>query len=213
MCIPRPRRHSTKIPPSATTRHPYTRLASPPPTPRISPPPKPQQQQQPVCPIPQTIALNAASHAQRAPVVAPQHERLLLDLVPFKDAAKFHSWLESPFVRGPWNEFVADFLSRPGSPAAVPEPDRLRTAQAAQTALNSKKARYLVHHPDKADWTPEEHYVRFIVTLVSDNMLQNFWHESEWKKKGLDIAKASYEVLVFLKGSWFADPEPPSYSA
>ncbi|KAG7043945.1 hypothetical protein JMJ77_0011765 [Colletotrichum scovillei] len=162
--------------------------------------------------------------------VSLQHERLLLELLPFKDATKFHDWLDSNFVRGPWNEFNADFLSRaiadvaaagptttgglPPGPSAVPEPDKIRTAQAAREALNGRKAKFCVYRPDKSAWTAEDHHVRFIVTLVADNMLQNLWYESEWKKKGLDIAKAAYEVLIFLKATMvYADPNPPSYSA
>nr|XP_036583192.1 uncharacterized protein CTRU02_06785 [Colletotrichum truncatum]KAF6792168.1 hypothetical protein CTRU02_06785 [Colletotrichum truncatum] len=113
--------------------------------------------------------------------VSSQHERLLLELLPFKEASKFHEWLNSPFT--------------------------------ARDALNSRKPKYLVYHPDKTGWTPEDHYVRFIITLVADNMLQSLWSESEWKKRGLDIAKAAYEVLIFLKATLYADPNPPSYSA
>ncbi|KAK1674754.1 hypothetical protein BDP55DRAFT_729403 [Colletotrichum godetiae] len=159
-----------------------------------------------------------------------QHERLLLELLPFKDTTKFHDWLDSNFVRGPWNEFNADFLSRaiadaaaagvvgptglPAGPSAVPEPEKVRTAQAAREALNARKVKFVVYRPDKSAWTAEDHHVRFIVTLVADNMLQNLWYESEWKKKGLDIAKAAYEVLIFLKATMvYADPNPPSYSA
>ncbi|KAL0933180.1 uncharacterized protein CTRU02_212143 [Colletotrichum truncatum] len=133
--------------------------------------------------------------------VSSQHERLLLELLPFKE-----------------NEFYIDFFragggSGAGSPAGAPEPDKARTAQTARDALNSRKPKYLVYHPDKTGWTPEDHYVRFIITLVADNMLQSLWSESEWKKRGLDIAKAAYEVLIFLKATLYADPNPPSYSA
>ncbi|KAK1713048.1 hypothetical protein BDP67DRAFT_544271 [Colletotrichum lupini] len=139
--------------------------------------------------------------------VSLQHERLLLELLPFKDATKFHDWLDSNFVRGPWNEFNADFLSRS---SAVLEPDKTRTAQAAREALNGRKAKFCVYRPDKSAWTAEDHHVRFIVTLVADNMLQNLWYESEWKKKGLDIVKVAYEVLIFLKATMvYADPNPP----
>ncbi|OLN97534.1 hypothetical protein CCHL11_01238 [Colletotrichum chlorophyti] len=145
--------------------------------------------------------------------VSSQHERLLLELLPFKEATKFHDWLTSNFVRGSWDEFHTDYLSRLG-PVAEPEPDKNRTAQAARDAYNSRKAKFLVYHPDKTDWTAEDHHVRFIVTLVADNLLQQLWHESEWRKKGLDIAKAAYEVLIFLKATAaYADADPPVYSA
>uniref|UniRef100_L2FYI4 Uncharacterized protein n=1 Tax=Colletotrichum fructicola (strain Nara gc5) TaxID=1213859 RepID=L2FYI4_COLFN len=130
--------------------------------------------------------------------VSSQHERLLLELLPFKEASKFHDGAAAAAGEGP---------------AGIPEPDKPRTAQAARDALNSRKPKFLVYHPDKTGWTPEDHHVRFIVTLVADNMLQNLWYESEWKKRGLDIAKAAYEVLIFLKATLFVDPSPPSYSA
>ncbi|KAF9870351.1 hypothetical protein CkaCkLH20_12198 [Colletotrichum karsti] len=215
MCIPRPRRHrSSSSTTSPITNLPYDRLESPPPTPRMAPKPLTTTSAMP------TIGMPGPSSAR----VSSQHERLLLELLPFKEASKFHEWLDSPFVRGPWNEFHADFLLRCGAAsgggpsgggggAGIPEPDKARTAQAAREALNSKKPKFLVYHPDKTGWTAEDHYVRFIITLVADNLLQNLWYESEWKKRGLDIAKAAYEVLIFLKATLYVDPSPPSYSA
>ncbi|KAK2776781.1 hypothetical protein CKAH01_03273 [Colletotrichum kahawae] len=218
MCTPRPRRHKSSSS-SPITNIPYRRLESPPPTPpRMAPWPLPNS-------TPPAMgnggAMPGPSNTSAARV-SSQHERLLLELLPFKEASKFHEWLDSPFVRGPWNEFNADFLiPRSGAaaggggegPAGIPEPDKPRTAQAARDALNSRKPKFLVYHPDKTGWTPEDHHVRFIVTLVADNMLQNLWYESEWKKRGLDIAKSAYEVLIFLKATLFVDPSPPSYSA
>jgi hypothetical protein len=71
-----------------------------------------------------------------------------------------------------------------------------------------------MYHPDKSSWTPEDHHVRFIVTVVSDNLLKGMWSESDWKKKSTEIAKAVYEVLAFLRATSFAsDPLPPRYEA
>ncbi|OHE95675.1 hypothetical protein CORC01_08959 [Colletotrichum orchidophilum] len=227
MCIPRPRRHTTQST-SPITKLPYQRLDSPPATPRMVPNP-PAVGTVAAMPTSPTRIAAPAPNPPLSSRVSSQHERLLLELLPFKDAAKFHDWLDSNFVRGPWNEFNADFLSRAianaaaagvvgptgvTGPSAVPEPEKVRTAQAAREALNARKAKFIVYRPDKSAWTAEDHHVRFIVTLVADNMLQNLWYESEWKKKGLDIAKAAYEVLVFLKATMvYADPNPPSYSA
>ncbi|TQN73010.1 hypothetical protein CSHISOI_02499 [Colletotrichum shisoi] len=216
MCLPRPRRHRALTDTSSIRNVPYQRLASPPPAPRMAPRPTPAA-------VP--VASGAAVPFPHAttPRVASQHERLLLELLPFKDAVEFHAWLSSSLVRGPWDEFYADYLSRAlagagfsssSSSSSVPEPDKTRTAQAARDAINARKPRFLVYHPDKTGWTAEDHHVRFIVTLVADNRLHNLWYESQWKKSGLDIAKAAYEVLVFLKtATVYADPDPPSYSA
>ncbi|KAK1752105.1 hypothetical protein QBC47DRAFT_389690, partial [Echria macrotheca] len=120
-------------------------------------------------------------------------------------------WLNSVYVRGSWYEFQHDFLSH--SPLA-PEPDKAKIAQLAKDAVNSRSQKYLVYHPDKTGWTSEDHHVRFIVTLVSDNLLKNMWSESEWKKRGVEIAKAGYEVLSFLRATFAAgvDVNPPRYA-
>lgn len=56
--------------------------------------------------------------------------------------------------------------------------------------------------------------MRFIVAVVSDNMLKGLWSESDWKKRSLEISKAVYEVLAFLRATAFS-PEslPPRYEA
>jgi len=142
--------------------------------------------------------------------LSTQHERLILELLPFKDAAKFHDWLASPPVRGCWAEFCRDFLA--GSPHA-PEPDKTRTAQAAKDAFSGRKEKFMVFHPDKAGWTAEDHHVRFIVQVASDGVMRGMWSESEWKKRGLEISKAGYEVLSFLRSTMVLGEQPPRYSA
>ncbi len=71
-----------------------------------------------------------------------------------------------------------------------------------------------MYHPDKTIWTAEDHHVRFIVAVISDNMLKGTWSDSDWKKKGLEIAKSVYEVLAFLRTTAFGpDSLPPRYEA
>ncbi|KND87799.1 hypothetical protein TOPH_07621 [Tolypocladium ophioglossoides CBS 100239] len=143
-------------------------------------------------------------------LLSTQHERLILELLPFKDSAQFQEWLNSGWVRGSWLEFYGEFLTKTRNAA---EPDKTRTAQASKDAINARSQKFLVYHPDKTNWSTEDHHVRFIVTVVQDNMLKGLWSESEWKKKGIDIAKAVFEVLCFLKSSYYTiDPHPPSYS-
>ncbi len=136
-----------------------------------------------------------------------------LELLPFKDARQFHEWLSGPFVRGSWTEYQRDFLSR--NPAS-PEPDKTKTAQAAKDAINGKNPKFLVYHPEKDSWGPEDHTVRFIATVVNDNMIKNLWSESDWKKRGVDITKAVDEVLSFLRATTareqqFLGSNPPRY--
>jgi hypothetical protein len=169
----------------------YERLESLPTTPRMAP-------------------SNAVAVSSSTSHLSSQHERLILELLPFKDAAKFQEWLQSQYVRGPWAEFCRDFLVK--NPA-VPEPDKQKTAQAAKDAINGRNAKYMVYFPDKQGWTTEDHHIRFICTIVSDNMLKNLWSDSDWKKKGIDIAKAVYEVLSFLRASYYVtDQNPPGYT-
>ncbi|KAK5998577.1 hypothetical protein PT974_00958 [Cladobotryum mycophilum] len=150
--------------------------------------------------------------------LAAQHERLILELLPFKDSPKFQEWLHGALVRGSWAEFHRDYLATktpaPGAPQPGPEtePDKSKTAQAAKDAINSRSQKFLVYHPDKTGWAPEDHYVRFIVTVVQDNMLRYLWSESDWKKRAVEITKAVYEVLCYLRATYvFAEPSPPSY--
>lgn len=142
------------------------------------------------------------------PRLAPQHERLVLELLPFKDARKFQEWLQGGFVRGSWHEFCRDFLAH--SPVVV-EPDKNKTATLAKDAINGRNAKYMMYHPDKAGWTVEDHYTRFIVTIVQDNKLQALWSDSDWKKRDVDITKAVYEVLSFLRATSFVPQNPPGY--
>jgi hypothetical protein len=142
--------------------------------------------------------------------LSTQHERLILELLPFKDSAKFHDWLTSPPLRGCWSEFCRDYLSHN---AHAPEPDKVRTAQAAKDAFSGRKEKYMVYHPDKNGWTAEDHHVRFIVQVVSDGLMKGMWSEGEWKKRGIEISKAGYEVLSFLRSTMVLGELPPRYSA
>ncbi|KAJ9136432.1 hypothetical protein NKR23_g9860 [Pleurostoma richardsiae] len=140
--------------------------------------------------------------------ISSQHERLILELLPFATSAQFHEWLSGPYVRGSWQEFCRDFLS--ANPSA-PEPDKAKTAQAARDAVKGKSPKYLAYHPEKQGWSAEDHHVRFIATVVADNMLTRLWSEDEFRKRGVDVAKAVYEVLSFLRGAALVNP--PSYEA
>jgi hypothetical protein len=107
---------------------------------------------------------------------------------------------------------VRDFLSH--NPLA-PEVDKTKVAQMAKDALNARAAHYMVYHPDKSAWSSEEHHVRFIVAVISDNMLgKGLWSEGDWKKRSLEIAKAVYEVLAFLRATAFSpNVDLPRYEA
>ncbi|KAK5660466.1 hypothetical protein OQA88_13013 [Cercophora sp. LCS_1] len=142
-------------------------------------------------------------------LLSTQHERLILELLPCKDISHFHEWLTSVYVHGSWNEYLHDFLSR--NPHE-PEPDKAKIAQLAKEAVNSHNPKYLTYHPVKDGWTSEDHHIRFMATVITDNLLsKGLWSESDWKKRSIDITKAVYEVLSFLRGTTQMDGNPPGY--
>ncbi|TLD26555.1 hypothetical protein PspLS_04669 [Pyricularia sp. CBS 133598] len=155
--------------------------------------------------------------------MARQHERLVMELLPFRTAEQFHEWLESPPLLGTWLEFRANCRHQD-----LDEIDKTRVAQITRDALNSRMAKYLVYHPNKQGWTLEEHVVRFMATAMKDAVLEGVWSENELRNKTLDIAKAIYEVMCFFKavdeqpspsesddpaGENPPDYHPPDYSA
>ncbi|OAA81141.1 hypothetical protein LEL_00686 [Akanthomyces lecanii RCEF 1005] len=165
----------------------------------------------PPTPPPRSIDAAAAGGVPETSPFAQQRERLVLELLPFKDASKFHEWLRSGPVQGSWHEFHRDLLAR--VPADRPEPDKAKTAQATKEAINSRSQKFLVYHPDKSGWSPEDHYVRFMTIVILDSLLANLWSDSDWKKRNIDICKAVYEVLFFLRASYYVNQQdPPGYS-
>ncbi|KAJ2980529.1 hypothetical protein NQ176_g2587 [Zarea fungicola] len=166
----------------------------------------------PPSPIPRNVGPATTTPILQHSSFSAQHERLILELLPFKDRAKFHEWLSGGLVRGSWAEFHRDFLMHVPAPAALPDPDKTKTAQAVKDAINSRSTKFLVYHPDKSAWSPEDHYIRFIAIVIQDNLLTNLWTESDWKKRNVEICKAVYEVLFFLKASYLVkEQNPPSY--
>ena len=170
---------------------------------------------------------NSSGHASGAPVSSPfaprlsaQHERLMLELLPFKDAAQFREWLG--FLEGDWNEYCRDYLepqyraalydgttglplAMPDSAPNDPEPDKTTTANRAKDAINNQSVQFLVYHPlpqDKQAWTPEDHAVRFLVTAIADSLLRKVWQERDWRKRPAEIARAVYEVLSYKRAGY-----------
>jgi hypothetical protein len=110
-----------------------------------------------------------------------------------------------------WKEFVVDFLA--DNPLA-PMPSKSKTAVKARDVLEWEycplmpedqmrhpQPQYLLYHPDKASWSVEDHCIRFIVTVVRDNMLNRLWIGDDLQIRGLEIAKAVFDILVFLRTS------------
>jgi hypothetical protein len=63
-------------------------------------------------PVPDIIPLATSNYSDMGQLqnasdthLSNQHERLILELLPFKDASEFHAWLASPMVRSSWDEF------------------------------------------------------------------------------------------------------------
>lgn len=157
-----------------------------------------------------TQSLPSSSGSAYSHPLSAQHERLILELLPFNDSASFHDWLQSETVRGSFNEFTRDLLQHTRQ-QHVPDPHKEQTAKAAKDAIDNKAARFLLYHPDKSGWTEEDHHVRFIVTVVMDNVLTK---TLSLRKEGtLQVVKSVYEVLCYLKASLVvAEQNPPGYS-
>ncbi|KHN94009.1 uncharacterized protein MAM_08138 [Metarhizium album ARSEF 1941] len=163
-------------------------------------------------------AANSVASCMPAPPPMPmlnaQHERLILELLPFKDAARFKEWLNSALVQGSWAEFWRDLVTQQKTRHMGPEPDKTKTAEAAKNAVSGRILKFLAYHPDKTNWTADDHHVRFIVTVVQDNMLNGLWSDADWKKRATEVCRAVYEVLCYLKASYYSVEmgRPPSYS-
>ncbi|ERT02602.1 uncharacterized protein SPSK_00576 [Sporothrix schenckii 1099-18] len=148
--------------------------------------------------------------------LSAQHERLILELLPFKDASQFREWLA--FLEGDWEEYCRDYLDPqyftalydesgnaveiPDKAPSDPEPDKAATAQRAKDAINNQSVIFLAYHPDKTTWTPEDHAVRFLATAIADSLLRKVWGERDWRKRPLEIAKAVYEVLSYKRAGY-----------
>ncbi|CAK7227210.1 hypothetical protein SBRCBS47491_006492 [Sporothrix bragantina] len=148
--------------------------------------------------------------------LSAQHERLILELLPFKDASQFREWLT--FLEGDWEEYCRDYLDPqyftalydeagnaveiPDKAPTDPEPDKGTTAQRAKDAINHQSVIFLTYHPEKSTWTPEDHAVRFVATAIADSLLRKVWSERDWRKRPLDIAKAVYEVLSYKRAGY-----------
>lgn len=158
------------------------------------------------------VSAPAAGGSGMNSLLAAQHERLILELLPFKDSASFHEWLQGDSVRGSFHEFTRDHLQNGARvQRQFPDPDKEQTAKAARDAIENKAPQFLLYHPDKSSWSPEDHHVRFIVTVMLDNVLTKTW---SLKKDGAtQVARSVYEVLCYLKASLVvADQNPPGYS-
>lgn len=155
-------------------------------------------------------AFSSASSGQSQLTI--QHERLILELLPFANANEFEEWLQSVYVLGAWREFYRDF---PSSKATAREPDKTMTAQLALDAINKyhRDDTFLLYHPDKSIWSKMDHYVRFIVIVIQDNLLGGMWSKDELGGGNLGVPKAMYEVLVYLRATQVArDMKPLRYS-
>ncbi|GAO15635.1 hypothetical protein UVI_02050660 [Ustilaginoidea virens] len=111
----------------------------------------------------------------------------------------FKEWLRY-ILQGSWMEFRRDCLAKAGG--VVADPDKRSTAEKAMDCVDNVGPDFGLYHPDKKNWTVQDHHVRFIMTVVLDGLLSNLWSSKDWDARGLEISKAVYEVLCFLKASY-----------
>ncbi|KAG6079452.1 hypothetical protein E4U15_003739 [Claviceps sp. LM218 group G6] len=133
--------------------------------------------------------------------VLVQNERLVSELFPFKDVDKLKEWLKVDCMQGAWAEFMRDCVTKSLNESVTdPNKGKIQVTAAARSAIDLLgNTKYLVYHPDKTAWTVDDHHVRFIVVVVRDNLLRALWGEWQWPQKKLEICKAVYELLCYLK--------------
>ncbi|KAG6182952.1 hypothetical protein E4U48_000637 [Claviceps purpurea] len=154
--------------------------------------------------LPQSLysTQNSLPTLQLMDKLSVQNGRLVSELFPFKDLDKLKEWLKVDCMQGAWAEFMRDCVTKSPS-ESVADPDKGIIAGAAKAAIDHRNIQYLVYHPDKTTWTVDDHHVRFIVIVVRDNLLRALWSEGDWRQKALEICKAVYELLCYLKAEFF----------
>ncbi|KAG6244590.1 hypothetical protein E4U23_006120 [Claviceps purpurea] len=135
-----------------------------------------------------------------------QNGRLVSELFPFKKLDKLKEWLKVDCMQGAWAEFMRDCVTKSPN-ESVADPDKVKITDAARTAIElSGNIKYLMYHPDKTAWTVDDHHVRFIVVVVRDNLVRQLWSQGgssqgSWWQEKLEICKAVYELLCYLKAA------------
>ncbi|KAG6133236.1 hypothetical protein E4U28_006258 [Claviceps purpurea] len=154
--------------------------------------------------LPQSISStqNSSPHPPLMDKLSVQNGRLVSELFPFKKLDKLKEWLKVDCMQGAWAEFMRDCVTKSPS-ESVADPDKCMIASAATSAIQYRNTKYLVYHPGKTAWTVNDHHVRFIVIVVRDNLLRDLWSEGDWRQKALEICKAVYELLCYLKAEFF----------
>ena len=56
-------------------------------------------------------------------------------------------------------------------------------------------------HPDKRDWSAEDHHARFVVAVVKDSLLEEIWTDDERNNARENIIQGIFEVLIYLKAT------------
>ncbi|KAJ9162206.1 hypothetical protein NKR19_g1489 [Coniochaeta hoffmannii] len=157
-------------------------------TPRGSPPPSPDSSTH-------TLIIHHA--------ITAQHWRLLVDRLGFTNFQQLLRWLRSPFVFGAWATFRSDVLER-ARPGLLETPDRAMICQVVWAAVASAdQNRGWVG--DRTRWTAEDHIVRFMYSVITDNFVGGIWTVGEYLDRTEHYIDVVYEVLNFLFESWMLD--------
>jgi hypothetical protein len=138
------------------------------------------------------------------PAFSAQLQRLLIEMLPFRDAQQFHEWLAGPYVSGAWDEFRKEYLNGTG-PEPPEEPDKAATCQVVRTVLHSSDPKYRLMRPDKTGWTAQDHTVRFMVSVVWDNFFSGLWSVRDYRVRPDHYVNVVYEVLGFLRAWWWLE--------
>ncbi|KAG6035229.1 hypothetical protein E4U40_002717 [Claviceps sp. LM458 group G5] len=147
---------------------------------------------------------SASSASQPMGNASEQHERLFAETSPSEDPEKP---MESTniddyiYAMDSLEEYRCDCVIETPS-VSMSEPDKDRVVEAARNAINSCDSPYLVFHPNKTGWKIHDHCVRFVVTVIRDQMLRGLWLRV-WLRNRLELCNVVYELLVNLTSTPF----------
>lgn len=149
------------------------------------------------------ISPTGSDNSEGAPTLTPgqilsaQHLRLLIHLLPsISSPSEFEAWLQRSPVLSAWAEFNAAL------PSLRADPDLTIVTRMVRAAIDEETlphTRFRLLHPDKRDWSPTNHHIRFIVAVINDSLMERHLDRLEWKNHPARTVRAVYEVLVYMK--------------
>ncbi|KAG6136253.1 hypothetical protein E4U47_003393 [Claviceps purpurea] len=147
---------------------------------------------------------SASPASQLMDNASEQHEQLFAETSPSDDPDKSTKSTNIDHYIDAMNsleEFRCNCVIESPS-VLMSESDKDRVVEAARKAINSCDSPYLVFQPNKTGWKVHDHCVRFVVTVIRDQMLRGLlWRV--WSRRWLEICNVMFELLVELTSTSF----------